>query len=73
MPLRNRVDPMGALHAISARGTLMGNRGALCSQTEGGPQVTRYASGKRWIICSLDYKEQRLRLANLTNNSQLFF
>ncbi|HEY4138487.1 MAG TPA: hypothetical protein VGN65_08550 [Casimicrobiaceae bacterium] len=27
MPLQNRVDPFGVLHAVAARGGLMGNRG----------------------------------------------
>ena len=26
MPLQNRVDPWGQLHAVAAKGALMGNR-----------------------------------------------
>lgn len=73
MPLRNRVDPSGKLHAISARGTLMGNRGNLCSPGEEGPQITAYANGRRWIICVTHYQYEVLPLATLRNNTQLFF
>jgi len=49
-PLQNRVDPFGELHAVSARGALMGNRGGRLH----GPDKTlgraRWMS-KRWIIC----------------------
>ena len=27
MPLQNRVDPFGAIHAVPDRGLFMGNRG----------------------------------------------
>lgn len=73
MPLKNRVDPSGHLHAISARGTLMGNRGNLCKLGERGPEIARYANGQRWIICVTHYRNQTLPLATLHNNTQLFF
>lgn len=73
MPLRNRVDPSGKLHAISARGTLMGNRGNLCRAGEDGPEITSYANGRRWIICVTHYQYEVLPLATLRNNTQLFF
>jgi len=62
---------MGELHAISARGTLMGNRGNLCSATPG--QLVRFSRGKRWISCLTQYKSQRLPLAASNHNTQLFF
>ncbi len=73
MPLNNRVDPSGHLHAISARGSLMGNRGNLCKPGEDGPDIVRYANGKRWIICVTHYRYETLPLATLNNNTQLFF
>ena len=33
MPLQNRVDPFGLIHAVPERGTMMGNRGG-CFHTE---------------------------------------
>lgn len=73
MPLNNRVDPSGRLHAISARGSLMGNRGNLCKPGDDGPEIVRYANGQRWIICVTHYRYETLPLATLNNNTQLFF
>ena len=73
MTLKNRVDPSGRLHAISARGTLMGNRGNLCIPGEDGPKIHRHANGRRWIICVTHYRYQVLPLATANNNTQLFF
>ncbi|MBW3097125.1 hypothetical protein [Pseudohoeflea coraliihabitans] len=58
MPLGNRCDPSGALHATPARGEWTGNRGSIHDP------VTRSRLGRRWsthawICCSLSYKGQR--------------
>jgi hypothetical protein len=58
MALANRVAPDGSLHAISARGTFLGNRGILHD-----PQ-TRTLAGRRWttrawICCALDFRGRR--------------
>jgi hypothetical protein len=56
MPLQNRVTPFGALVAVPARGTLMGNRGGRIhderQRIAGRPWTSR-----RWIACELVWKE----------------
>ena len=54
MPLQNRVDPTGELIAISARGTLMGNRGGRF-HTEEKKLTTRRWVSRQWICCVLDF------------------
>ncbi|MCO5063336.1 MAG: hypothetical protein M9924_02855 [Rhizobiaceae bacterium] len=58
MPLQNRVDPAGLLHAVAARGLFTGNRGVIHDP------ATRSLTGRRWttrawIICRCDYKDRR--------------
>lgn len=58
MPLQNRVDPFGDIHAVSARGLFTGNRGIIHDP------ATRTLLGRRWttkawIICSCEYKGRR--------------
>ena len=58
MPLQNRVDPFGVLHAVPARGLFTGNRGILHE-----PETRRLA-GRRWttrawIVCICDWKDRR--------------
>ncbi|MBL0935557.1 MAG: hypothetical protein IBJ07_12505 [Rhizobiaceae bacterium] len=55
MPLQNRADPSGALHAVAARGLFTGNRGILHD-----PETKRLA-GRRWttrawIVCTCTWK-----------------
>lgn len=55
MTLQSRVAPDGTLHATSARGTLMGNRGIIHDP------ATRRLSGRRWttrawIACELCFR-----------------
>lgn len=50
MPLRNRVDPWGAIVAVPARGTLMGNRGNLHDDNR---NVVRPWKHKNWVACRL--------------------
>lgn len=57
MPLQNRVDPFGDIHAVSARGLFTGNRGIIHDP------ATRTLLGRRWttkawIICSCSYKDR---------------
>lgn len=56
MPLQNRVTPFGEIIANSARGTVMGNRGCLHDQ---GETILKPYDDIHWIICRLDYKDQR--------------
>lgn len=70
MPRQNRVTPSGELIAVPARGTLMGNRGCLHG-ADG--RIRRAHSGRRWIICVLEFGGRRLPLADPGRNTQLFF
>jgi hypothetical protein len=56
-PLQNRVTPTGEIVSVSARGTLMGNRGCLHrpDRTLG---TTRWRS-KLWICCVLDWQGRK--------------
>ena len=56
MPLQNRVDPEGALHAVPQRMGWFGNRG--CLHDEGGA-IRRGWQGRRWITCALSFKGRR--------------
>lgn len=56
MPLQNRVDPFGNIHAVAARGMFTGNRGVIHDPD------TRRLSGRRWttkawIVCDCGYKD----------------
>lgn len=58
MPLQNRVDPFGAIHAVPERGLFTGNRGIIHD-----PQ-TRTLLKKRWalqawIICICQFRNVR--------------
>lgn len=70
IPLQNRVDPWGQLHAVSARGTLMGNRGTLHDANK---KVVRAWSRKQWIFCSLEFKGIRRVPFSPGAYSELFF
>ncbi len=57
MPLQNRVDPFGEIHAVAARGMFTGNRGIIHDP------ATRTLLGRRWttkawIICACAYKDR---------------
>lgn len=57
-PLQNRVDPFGDLHAVAARGALMGNRGGRLHRDDRtlGP---RGWTSKRWIACRCAFRGRR--------------
>lgn len=52
MPLRNRVDPFGAIHALAARGLFTGNRGVIHAP-ETQTLLSRRWTTKAWIVCDL--------------------
>lgn len=54
MPHQNRVDPWGDLHAVTARGTLTGNRGCLVDESGA---LARRQRGSLWITCELTFKD----------------
>ena len=77
-PLANRVDPSGAIQAVAARGTLMGNRGgrihlAADPETGEGPRLgrRRWAS-RQWICCVLAFKGRRRQVMG-PGYTELFF
>lgn len=57
MSLQNRVDPWGAIHAVAARGTMMGNRGGRFHRADQTLGTRRWAS-HHWICCELHYKDR---------------
>lgn len=54
-PLQNRVAPDGGLHAVAARGLLMGNRGGRLHRADGTLGAARWRS-RAWIACRLDFR-----------------
>lgn len=72
MPLQNRVDPFGFLHAVSARGLFMGNRGGCFHRADRTLKDRRWAS-RQWIICVLDFKGRKRALMQPGLYTELFF
>jgi hypothetical protein len=70
MPLQNRVDPYGQLHAVDARGAWMGNRGVLHNKEK---RIIAYSRTPRWITCSLDFNGIRRDVFSPDRYSELFF
>lgn len=72
MPLRNRIAPDGTFHAVTARGSLMGNRGGRLhdprTQTLG---RARWRS-RAWICCEIAFKG-RHRSVMGTGYTEFFF
>jgi hypothetical protein len=71
MPLQNRVDPAGELHAVGVRGTLMGNRGGRFHNDDRTIGARRHVS-RRWIACVCDFKN-RHRTVWGNGYTELFF
>lgn len=55
MPLQNRVDPYGAIHAVPERGLFTGNRGIIHDPETKSLLRKRWAL-PAWIICVCDYQ-----------------
>ncbi len=55
MPLQNRVDPFGAIHAVAARGSFTGNRGVIHDPATKTLLKRRWTT-KAWIICDCDFQ-----------------
>jgi hypothetical protein len=70
MPLQNRVDPWGKLHAVAARGTLTGNRGIIHNQAK---EVVAQWRSKAWITCRLEWKEWWRPVMGRHSWTELFF
>jgi len=70
MPLQNRVDPYGRLHAVDARGAWMGNRGILHDDHR---RIVSQWRLRRWITCTLSCKGRRRQVFAPHRYSELFF
>ena len=70
MPLQNRVDPYGRLHAVAARGSFMGNRGILHDEEK---RVVASWRLRRWITCVLEFRGRRREVFAPHRYSELFF
>ena len=70
MHRQNRVDPEGALVAVAARGTLMGNRG--CLHDDGG-NIVRQSARDAWVTCLLSFKERQRQIMQPGHYTELFF
>jgi hypothetical protein len=69
-PRRNRVTPFGELIAVSARGTLMGNRGRLHDEQG---RIVRAFAGRRWLLCVLSFRGRRRTIMAPNRYTELFF
>ncbi|MER9233900.1 hypothetical protein NKI56_17665 [Mesorhizobium sp. M0622] len=58
MPLQNRVDPFGAIHAVPERGLFMGNRGIIHDPETRTLLKNRWAL-QAWIICVCEFRDVR--------------
>lgn len=58
MPLQNRVDPFGVLHAVPERGLFMGNRGIIHDPETKTLLKKRWAL-QAWIICVCEFRDVR--------------
>ena len=58
MPLQNRVDPYGAIHAVPERGLFTGNRGIIHDPETKTLLKKRWAL-PAWIICVCEYQGRK--------------
>lgn len=58
MPLQNRVDPFGVIHAVAERGLFTGNRGVIHDPTTKTLLKKRWTT-QAWIICACEFKKVR--------------
>ncbi|SJM29159.1 hypothetical protein [Mesorhizobium delmotii] len=58
MPLQNRVDPFGVIHAVPERGLFMGNRGIIHDPETKTLLKKRWAL-QAWIICVCEFRDVR--------------
>ena len=58
MPLQNRVDPFGDIHAVPERGLFMGNRGIIHDPDTKTLLEKRWAL-HAWIICVCEFKGRK--------------
>lgn len=71
MPLQNRVDPYGAILRLSARGTMMGNRGGALHNDR--REIVRPFKSQRWITCLLEFHGRQRSVMSPGRYTELFF
>lgn len=72
MPLQNRVDPFGLIHAVPARGQFMGNRGG-CFHTEKQTLKPTHWKTRQWITCALEFNGRHRDQMMPGKYTELFF
>jgi len=72
MPLQNRVRPDGVIEAVSARGTMMGNRGGCFHHLDRTLKRRQWAS-RQWICCVLSFKGRQRQVFSPGLYTELFF
>ncbi|MEM9570768.1 MAG: hypothetical protein AAF996_04835 [Pseudomonadota bacterium] len=72
MPLQNRVDPFGLIHAVPERGDFLGNRGG-CFHTEDKTLKPTHWKTRQWITCVLRFKGRQRELMSEGTYTELFF
>lgn len=70
MSLQNRVNPFGALEAVSARGAWLGNRGILHDAQK---KIVVPWRHKAWVTCQLNFQNIQRAIFSPHNYSELFF
>jgi len=70
VPRKNRVDPWGDLHAVSARGLFTGNRGCLVDDAG---HLVRHHRGGLWITCLTTFRARHHPLDAAGVWTPLFF
>lgn len=61
MPLQNRVDPFGEIHAVPQRGLFTGNRGVIHDPATR-TLVKRRWSTRAWLICECAFQGRRRKV-----------
>lgn len=69
-PLRNRVDPFGAIWAAPQRGAWLGNRGCIHNDRW---EIRKPYALKRWIICELEFQGWHREVMQPGKYTELFF
>ena len=72
MPLPNRVDPFGAIHAVPERGLMYGNRGGGFHRQDRTLRPRPWAS-RQWLCCVLAFKGRRRTPLMARGYTELFF
>lgn len=72
MPLQNRVDPFGEIHAVAERGLFLGNRGG-CFHTADQRLKSTHWKSQQWITCVLEFKKRQREVMTPGLYTELFF